>query len=195
MKTFLTGVIGGLLGLLLGLLAYDHFIAQPREARLLASMHAMFEDASKAWPDVNAQREEAVRIAAELEASVARSVEGAREALAGEAAAGEKRTAIADGLARASALKLVLTEHYLSMGAWPTTADEVGMSEQAMQGSGTLKAISIGPKGTLEISYASPLPAAATIQLIPSAHPSGSIEWRCEATGFDDRSLLPAQCR
>lgn len=195
MKTLLISVVGSLLGLLLGLLAYDHFIAQPREARLLASMHAMFEDAAKAWPDVNAQREEAVRIAAELDASVGRSLDGARQVLDNEAAAVEQRAALANGLMRASLPKVMLAEHYMSMGTWPTTASELGLSEAHTRAAGAVRSIALGTEGTLEIVYGSPLPDGTTLRLQPVVDEVGGFEWRCEASGLDDRSLLPLQCR
>jgi hypothetical protein len=195
MRQFLTAAAGSLLGMAVAMLVYDVYIARPREARLLEGVRTIVAEGSIAWPAGDAQREQAKQIAKELDASVTRSVEGAREALAQEAALMDRRARIADGLTRAQLHKISVAEGYQVAAAWPSTAQEIGLAPAESYAANSVSGIALEPQGRIAIHYGDPFPAGAVIRLTPALRDTGIIEWSCRADGFDDRSLLPSQCR
>lgn len=194
MKSFLSMFVACALALAVVLSLHEVLIAQPREARLLAAQQAALDAAASAgFPG---QREEAAQVAQALDASIDRSISNARDALARDAAAADARGRIADGLNRASMFKLAVAETYMSMGRWPQQASDAGLGAPADYAAGAVAGIALGADGVVTIEYTALVAEGATIRLIPSARADmGSIEWRCEAEGFADPSLLPAVCR
>ena len=135
-------------------------------------------------------------MAAELEASVERSIDTARDAMAREAASQDQRATIAAGLTRAAMHKLAVAESYMTMGRWPTSPAEIGVqSAESYAGQG-LRGIALEGDGVVAVRYDDAFGTEAMIRLIPTAKLDiGSIEWRCVGSGFSDASLLPATCR
>lgn len=194
MKTFLSMFAASMLAALLALVTYDVFVAQPREQRLLAAQRALApapEDAILAR-----RREQAAEVAQALDASVGRSIAGAREAMAREAASVETRSRIADGLARASMFKLAVAETYMSQGRWPLHAADAGLGDPENYAGGAVAAIALESEGRVVVRYVDEIAPGAVVRLVPQVRAGiGSIDWRCEAEGFPDRSTLPPDCR
>jgi hypothetical protein len=135
-------------------------------------------------------------VAAQLDESLARSISSAREAMARDVAEADARARLADGLTRASAFKLAVTETYMTLGRWPQHAAEAGLSEPRSYAAGAVGAIALEPDGVIEIRYTDAVAAGAVIRLLPTARVDmGSVNWRCEAENFPDRSVLPTTCR
>lgn len=194
MKGFVSTFGASALAMLLALAAYEVLVAQPRERRLEAALQEAIDGAGEAA--LAGRREAAAQVADELAASVDRSIATARDAMANEARMTEIRGRIADGLARASTFKLAVVEHYMSMARWPGSVAEVGLAEPAQYATAAVREIALGAEGVVAIRYSDAVAAGAEIVLAPTFREStGMIEWRCEATGFPDRSLLPATCR
>ena len=97
MKQFILTLVAALIGGFLALLGYDRFIVQPREAAAIKA-----KAPANAQVDLGRARTEAQQVAAEVEASVQRSVEGAREAMDAQAKEMDRRGLIVDAASRAT---------------------------------------------------------------------------------------------
>lgn len=194
MKSFLSMFVACALALAVVLFVHDVFVAQPREARVLAAQQAALDAAATAG--FSGQREEAAKVADALNASIDRSIGNARDAMARDAAAADTRARIADGLNRAAMFKLAVAETYMSTGRWPQQASDAGLGAPEDYAAGAVAGIALGADGVVTIRYTAVVADAAAIRLIPSARADmGSVDWRCEADGFADKSLLPTVCR
>ena len=190
MKMFLSTFAACVLAAAIALPAYDVLVAQPRERTLQAALESSNEDSFAR------RREQAAQVADALDASVDRSIANARDALAREAAIADARGRIAEGLTRAAGVKLAVAETYMNQGSWPLQAADAGLAAPDMYAVGAVSAIALEHDGVVVIRYNDTIAPDAQIRLIPRARADiGSIDWRCEASGFPDRSLLPATCR
>jgi hypothetical protein len=195
MRPFLAALAGSLLGVVVAMFVHDVYVARPRDARLLDSVRQIVTDGAVAWPTADAQREKAKEIAKELDASVARSVDGAREALSIEASLIDLRAQVTEGLTLASMHKLALTETYLSNGRWPVDAEEAGLQSAESYASNAVKSIAVEEGGAILIRYTHPFADSASIRLTHTERHPGRVDWACRAEGFDDPIVLPAACR
>ena len=188
MKQFAITLAAALLGVLAALLLYDHFVVQPRAAAQADALTKATEvNLSKA-------RTEADNIAGNLDASIERSVSGAREALDAQAAEQDKRRLATDALNRAAMLKLALSEYYVSTGKWPANAQQAGLGAGESFAGGAVSRIEVGPNGAIIVTLNDTLAAGARIRLQPDANlQSGTINWRCSTEGAEAlRRYLPA---
>lgn len=200
MKQFAIVLASTLLGVLGALLVYDYWVVQPREARIGLDLTQARADAramaQSAKVDLEHVREQAGQITQEVDASVERSVAGAREALDGQAREIERRRLANDALARAAFYKTAIAESYMSNGAWPADAASIGFADRTAHAGGAVTAIDVARDGVVVVSLTDELAPGAKVRLIPSANgDSWMIKWRCEAEGFDEFKRLVPACR
>lgn len=197
MKNFLLTFTAVLLAAGLALFAYDRFVLAPRLHSLEGTERVALTEA----------RREAQQIAADLDAEVDRSVADAKAALDEQAAAearlrevqaaeaqkmGETAQA-AEGLARANYFKVMVAEHYMSMGEWPRSLADLAQGKPADHAGGPVAAIDIEAGGVIAVTFLEEHDGAV-LRLTPTAKSSGMIEWRCSAPDYPAAERLPA-CR
>lgn len=176
MKSFLLTLLAVLVGATLVLFAYDHFLVRPREAALLERMSAP--------PDLARLRAEAQEIAADAEASVQRSVEGARAAMDAQATETERRSLAQEAVQRASLFRVALSEYYMNWGRWPDSATDAGLPEAADSGGGGAQAIVLGEQGKVTVVMDPRFGDDSSVELTPVVNESvGNIEWKCVVRG------------
>lgn len=182
MKQLLTTLIGTLLGVGLALWVYDRFVVQPRE-------HA-------AAGQLAASAEQARNIAESVDASVARSVQGAQQAFDAQAADQERRRVAVEALSQLQLYKVALAESYLANGRWPAKAADAGLPERRT-GSGAIREIVVGTGGTVTVTFDATFAEGARVRLVPKADPdSYQVAWTCTTTGDADlKRYLPSCAR
>lgn len=198
MKTFLQTFLAVLVAAGLALFVYDRFVLAPR----------LDEAGKAAQVNLADARAQAQDIASELDASVERSVADAKSAFDEQAAAEDARRAelqkqgeqmkataqAADALARASVVKVAITEYHMSMGAWPTKTTDIGIGQPTDFAGGPVASITIEPEGVIAIAMKPEVALAARIRLVPRVTPAGMIEWTCRPAGYAAAGRLPG-CR
>ena len=189
MKRFATTLVAAFAGVLIALLLYDHLVVQPRDAARAATLaHATEISLAKV-------RTEADSIAANLDASVERSVSGARAAMDAQAGDEDKRRLATEALNRAAMFKVALSEYYMSNGRWPSSAQEAGLGAPQSFAGGAVARIDLGRDGAVIVTLNDRLVSGATVRLTPDATRSGMVNWHCTTAGADVlRRYLPA-CR
>jgi len=189
MKNFAITLFAVLIGALIALFAYDRLVLAPRAAELAA------QSAKAEKVDLDAARNEAKAIAADLDASVKRSVEGAHQAMAAQATEADRRRLAADAVMRTAMFKVALTEYYQSNGDWPTDAKQVGFEAPSAYAGGAVTGITVGTKGavlaTLNDTFAPP----SRIRLTPHANGTGMVDWRCVVEGSDELRRYLLACK
>jgi Pilin (bacterial filament) len=194
MKQFILTLIAVLIGGFLALLGYDRFIVQPREdaaARAEASATAQTASANP-QVDLGRARAEAQQVAAEVEASVQRSVEGARETMDAQAKLMDRRALIAEAASRATMFRVSLTEYYQSYGRWPRDADEAGLPAPTEMRGGAVREIRLGEQGVVTVTMDERFPEGSVIVLRPTANAAtGMVDWTCEVKGDGLKQSLP----
>lgn len=187
MKQFILTLIAVLIGGFLALLGYDRFIVQPREAAA-----AMTEASAGAQVDLGRARAEAQQVAAEVEASVQRSVDGARQAMDTQAKEMDLRALAVDAAGRATMFRVSLTEYYQANGRWPLDADEAGLPAPTEMRGGAVREIGLGTQGVVTVKMDERFPEGSTIVLRPTANAaSGMVDWACEVKGDALKQSLP----
>lgn len=198
MKNFLLTFVAVLLAAGLALFAYDRLVLAPRLHSLEGTERVALNEA----------RQEAQQIAAELDAEVDRSVADAKTALDEQAAAEARRREIqaaeaekmgetaqaAEGLMRASSFKVMVAEHYMSMGEWPRSLADLAQGQPTDHAGGSVASIDIEPNGVIAIAFTDEAAEGAMLRLKPTAKPSGMIDWTCTATNYPAAERIPA-CR
>jgi hypothetical protein len=179
MKQFLATLIAVLIGGFLALLGYDHFIVQPREA----AVARVDQPQAQAQVDLTGARTDAQQVAAEVEASVQRSVNGAREAMDTQAAEMERRALISEAVSRASMFRVSLVEFYFSNGRWPRNADEAGLPTPEEARGGAVRSVELGQGGSIVVMLDDRFAKGSKIVLRPRATSSHALEWDCEYRG------------
>ena len=190
MKHFATTVAAALVGVLIALLLYDRLVAQPRDAaRADALAKATEINLAKAHVEADA-------ITAKLDASVERSVSGARAALDAQAGDEDKRRLANEALGRASMVRVALSEYYMSNGRWPANAREAGLGTPESFAGGAVARIDVGANGVVVVALDDTLAQGARIRLTPAANPrTYAVDWQCSTEGADAlRRYLPG-CR
>ncbi len=191
-KTFSVAFLAALLGAGAALVAYDRFVLAPR-------LHALGETQRVS---LDAARVEARDIASELDASVARSVDGAQAAMDAQAAEVERRrqadaaaaeaqlalarsrAQAAEVLSRGQMVKASVAEYYLSTGEWPRSLDQVGLGRPEQHAGGALAGIDLEAGGVIVLRVRDDVARGAQVRLVPSANDFGQIEWRCRARDY-----------
>ncbi len=196
MKNFLPTFLAVLVAAGLALFMYDRFVLAPR-----------LQEVSEATQvNLASAREQAKDIATELDASVERSVAGAKSAFDEQAAAEDARRAemeqqaeqmrrtaqAADALMRASVFKAALAEYYMSMGQWPTRTTDIGLGQPTDFAGGPVASIGLEPEGVITISLKPDVAVGARLRLVPKVAPSGMIEWTCRPSNYAAAERLPA---
>lgn len=195
MKQFVITLIAVLVGGFLALLCYDWFVVQPRNA---AASNAESVEKPQTPPgaqvDLDQARADAQQVAAEVETSVQRSVDGARKAMDAQATDMDRRALVADAASRATMFRVSLTEYYQSNGRWPRDADEAGLPAPSEMRGGGAREITLGAQGIVTVTMDERFAAGSTIVLRPTANAAtGMVEWACEVKG--DRVLKQAMPR
>lgn len=195
MKQFLLTLVAVLVGGFIALLAYDRFVVEPREAAAAKTeAAALAETQAKSQLDLGQARSEAKAVAAEVEASVQRSVESARQTMDAQAEEMNQRGLVADAVQRATMFRVSLTEYYQANGRWPTDADEAGLPSPSEMRGGAVRTVTLGAQGTVTIALDDRFGAGSVIVLKPDANAaSGIVDWNCEVKG--DRALKQAMPR
>lgn len=194
MKQFILTLIAVLVGGFLALLGYDRFVVQPRDAAAAKVGASAEADAAPAVAqvDLGRARADAQQVAAEVEASVQRSVDGAREAMDAQAKVMDRRALIADAASRAAMFRVSLTEYYQSNGSWPRDADEAGLPAPTEMRGGAVREIRLGAQGVVTVKMDERFSEGSAIVLRPTANAaSGMVEWTCEVEGDELKRSLP----
>lgn len=195
MKQFILTLVAVLVGGFIALLGYDRFVVEPREAAAAKAEAAALAEAQMKSPlDLSRARNEAKAVAAEVEASVQRSVESARQTMDAQAAEMNQRGLVADAVQRATMFRVALTEYYQTNGRWPTDADEAGLPSPSEMRGGAVRTVTLGAQGAVTIALDDRFGAGSVIVLKPDANAaSGIVDWNCEVKG--DRALKQAMPR
>ncbi|MBN8212022.1 MAG: pilin [Xanthomonadales bacterium] len=194
MKQFVLTLIAVLIGGFLALLGYDRFIVQPREAAATKAEAAAKAQTAPANPqvDLGRARAEAQQVADEVEASVQRSVDGARQTMDAQAKLMDRRALIAEAASRATMFRVSLTEYYQSNGRWPRDADEAGLPAPTEMRGGAVREIRLGEQGVVTVKMDERFPEGSAIVLRPAANAaSGMVDWTCEVKGDELKQSLP----
>ncbi len=195
MKQFLITLVAVLIGGFLALLGYDHFIVKPREAAATAKAATEMPKRVPASVDLSQARAEAKQVADEVEASVQRSVDSAREAMQMQAKDADRRAMIVEAVSKATMFRASITEYYQSHGRWPRDADDAGLPPPEDMRSPGVTGIAIGERGTIVVTLDRSLAANSSIVLRPTAKAStGLVDWRCELTGDPSLKAMLPRC-
>lgn len=196
MKQFALTLVAVLIGGFLALLGYDRFVVKPREAATTAKAEAeaLVSAHAAAQLDLGKARSEARAVAAEVEASVQRSVDNARQTMDAQAAEMNQRGLVADAVQRATMFRVSLTEYYQVNGRWPSDADEAGLPSPSEMRGGAVRTVTVGVQGMVTIALDDRFGAGSVIVLKPDANAaSGIVDWNCEVKG--DPALKQAMPR
>lgn len=185
MKPLALSLLGTLLGVVLGLLLYDHFIVQPREALR----------AEAASVDLSQAADQAKKITDSVDASVKRSVDSAQQAFEAQAADQNKRRMLAEAVAQTQMYKVALTESFMSNGRWPAKASEAGLPQNNSKAGGAIRDIAVGQGGTITVSFDGNFTEGALFQLVPQADPDTyQVHWQCKTSGDPDLQRYLPDC-
>jgi hypothetical protein len=89
------------------------------------------------------------------------------------------RAKLATALAQLAPIRLMMTEHYMTMGAWPASAAEIGLDPETLTSS-VIAGVSLAKDGTIVAKLSPELGADVTLRLAPEPVMGGtSLEWRC----------------
>lgn len=183
MKQFILTLIAVLVGGFLALLAYDRFVVAPREAEAMRDAAAERER-QRVEPDMREAQQQAREIAGEVEASVQRSLDRAREGLDAQAKEVDRRGLILDAVQRATMFRVALTEFHQTNGRWPVDADDAGLPAPEEMRGGAVRSVEIGRGGTVTIALDANFAPDSRIVLEPRvAEVGGLIDWRCRVSG------------
>jgi hypothetical protein len=99
------------------------------------------------------------------------------------------RAKLATALSQLAPIKLMMTEHYMTMGAWPSSPADLGLQPDELESS-VIAGVTFEPEGTIVARLAPDIGEYAVLRLAPKSVMGGtSLEWRCSA------NLAPALLR
>ena len=99
------------------------------------------------------------------------------------------RAKLATAMSQLAPIKLMMTEHYMTMGAWPASPSELGLQADELESS-VIAGVTFEPGGTIVARLARDIGEYAVLRLAPKTVMGGtSLEWRCSA------NLAPAVLR
>lgn len=105
------------------------------------------------------------------------------------------RTKVSEGLTLAAAARTAVSEHRLSMNAWPATSAAAGYTSPNTK---YVNNITINT-GVITITYkaAAGVPASSTLVLSPISAAGGAIDWKCKpgTSTAVEAKYLPSNCR
>jgi hypothetical protein len=91
------------------------------------------------------------------------------------------RAKLATALSQLAPIKLMMTEHYMTMGVWPASPTELGLRVDDLTSS-VIAGVTFGPEGTIVARLAPDIGEYAVLRLAPQTVMGGtSLEWRCSA--------------
>ena len=185
MKQLMLSLLGTLLGVGIALLAYDHFVLQPREAARSAA----------ATVNLAQLADDARRITEGVDASVRKSVDSAQHAFDAQAADQNKRRMAAEAIAQTQLYKVALTESFMANGKWPARASEAGLQQDSTDVGGAIRKISVGDRGKVTVTFDGNFSEGARFELIPYADPSTyQVQWQCRTSGDADLKRYLPRC-
>jgi hypothetical protein len=194
MKQFVIVLLASLLGVLIALVVYDRTIVAPREAAQEKARLAAQEQARTV--SLSHAEEQAQQIARALDDSVDRSVEHAREGMDKLAGEMNRRGLANEALARASMVRVQLTEYYMSEGRWPENGAEAGIAPAAEFAGGGVAGIDVERGGRIAIRLNDRVSANARFRLSPQvSEATGMVRWHCELQGAPDIAAQLTTCR
>lgn len=185
MKQLVLSLLGTLLGVGIALLAYDHYVVQPREAKRtqIATM------------DLSRAAQDARKITEGLDASVKQSVDSAQQALDAQAADQNKRRMASEAVAQTQFYKVALTESFMANGKWPARASEAGLQQNNAKAGGATRNIAVGERGIVTVTFDDHFREGARLELIPDANPDTyQVNWGCRTSGDPDLKRYLPQC-
>lgn len=185
MKQFAIVFSAVLIAMLLSLLAYDQFIVKPRTEAAVQS----------ASVDLSTTREQAQAIAADLDASVKKSVADSQEAMQAQASEADRRRLAVDALMRAQMFRVALTEYYQTNGEWPANAQQAGLESASAYAGGAVTGIEVGAHGVVIIKINNAFTPASQIVFEPKPHATGMVDWRCSVQGSDELRRYLLACK
>jgi hypothetical protein len=197
MKQFFATLGAVLIGGFLVLLGYDHFIVKPRAAAAADTEAAAdSQSLANAQVDLDKARADAQQVAAEVEASVQRSVDSARDTMDAQAQAMDRRALVADAVQRVTMFRVALTEFHQSNGRWPQDADEAGLPSPAEMRGGAVSEVVLGERGVVTVALDERFGSGSAILLKPSANAaSGIVDWVCEVKGDAELKRAMPRCK
>lgn len=155
---------------------------QQRTARLERDAREREAQVSRLAGDVRQSQEKNQRLAQRL-ASIEHAVPSPAQ------------RAMAQEFASASAMKIGVVEYYLSEGRWPANNGEVGLPAPEQYRGDALRAATVLPEGVIELRFAPPGQAVATVRLRADAtNPALGVRWRCESPDYADIGRVLAAC-
>lgn len=174
MKQFIVTLLAVLIGGFLALLAYDRFVVRPREIAPAASAPVpQAPTVEVPAPSV------AVPLSSPAPADDAPAVSDAPAITDNERAA-----LVMDAVRRATMFRVALTEYHQTNGRWPRDADEAGLPAPEETRGGAVRAIELGPQGTVTVRLDHRFGSGGAILLKPDAQgATGAQGWRCEVRG------------
>ena len=91
------------------------------------------------------------------------------------------RAKLATAMSQLAPIKLMMTEHYMTMGAWPASPGELGLQADELESS-VIAGVTFEPEGTIVARLAPDIGEYAVLRLAPKTVMGGtSLEWRCSA--------------
>ncbi len=183
MKNFAITLFAAVIGLLIALFIYDRLVLAPRIA-----------DATAA-PALGEARNEAKAISDELDASVKKSVNDARQAMSDQANEADRRRLASEGLVRSAAFKVAVTEYYMNNMTWPKNAKEAGLEEPGAYAGGAVAGVTLANGGTILVSFNDTFAPPSRLRLTPRANASGMVDWRCVVEGSDELRRYLLACK
>lgn len=185
MKQLVLSLLGTLLGVGIALLAYDHYVVQPREEKR----------AQATTLDLSHAAEDARRITEGLDASVKQSVDSAQQALDAQAADQNKRRIASEAIARTQLYKVALTESFMANGKWPARASEAGLQQHNAKAGGAIRNIEVGEHGIVTVTFDDHFNQGARLELVPDANPDTyQVNWQCRTSGDPDLKRYLPDC-
>ena len=185
MKQLLLSLLGTLLGVLLALVLYDHYIVQPRAAT----------QAKAAASDLANSVRQAQEISAGVDASLKRSVDSTRVALDAQAHDQDKRRMASEAMAQTQLYKVALAEAFMANGKWPTHPSEAGLPQNGTGAGGAVRSIVVGDNGKVSVGFNESFAKDAHLELVPTADKETyQVSWRCVTSGDPDLQRYFPQC-
>lgn len=182
MKQFLTIALAVFVGLLAALFVYYWVFTRPGVVDEFAR--------------VDRAREGAQQVGQELERAADTSVARVRAAFDSQAAEQHRRSLVGAAFAAAQSAKIAVTESYMTMGQWPTSAAELGWAEPSDHANDGARSVSIEAEGVIRVDLVKALAPSAYLRLIPEVVPStGGVNWRCEVAGYAELSRWVPTCK
>lgn len=119
-----------------------------------------------------------------------------REVFESQAQDQRRGALLAAALAAGQEAKVAVTESYMTVGVWPTSATDIGWGEPAAHANDGARGVALESEGVVRIDLVDAVARGASIRLIPTAMPStGMVNWRCEVEGYAELSRFAPDCK